>query len=759
MGTWRIAGTNGLRRRGPALLAGLAVAVATLAGAGQAAAAAHSGEPGGPRPGAAGVISTVAGGVGGPGRATGVAMLPCGVASGGGEVYIGTGAAVRKVSPAGDWLTTPAGTGLLGAVISGRRATKAFLDGACAVGVDGFGNLVIADSGNDRVEVVAASTGSFYGQAMTVGDIYTVAGTGSSGFSGDGGPATSAELDRPSGVAVDGAGNLVIADTDNERVRVVAASTGSFYGQAMTAGDIYTVAGTGTRGSSGDGGPATSAKLDGPLGVAVDGAGNLVIADTGNDRVRVVAASTGSFYGRAMTAGDIYTVAGTGTRGSSGDGGPATSAKLDRPDGVVVDGAGNLVIADSANDRVRVVAASTGSFYGRAMTAGDIYAVAGDGTGGFSGDGVPATRAELDFPESVAVDGAGNLVTADTDNQRVRVAAARTGSFYGQAMTAGHIYTVAGTGSYGFSGDGGPATSAELAEPSGVVVDGAGNLLIADLGNNRVRVVAASTGSFYGQAMTAGHIYTVAGTGSYGFSGDGGPATSAELAEPYGVAVDGAGNLVIADTYNERVRVVAASTASFYGQAMTAGDIYTVAGDGTRGFSGDGGPATSAKLDGPSGVAVDGAGNLVIADSGNDRVRVVAASTGSFYGQAMTAGDIYTVAGTGKPGFSGDGGPATSAELDRPDGVVVDGAGNLVIADTYNDRVRVVAASTGSFYGQAMTAGDIYTVAGTGKRGFSHDGGQATRAKLDLPQSVVVDGAGNLVIADTNNNRIREVTG
>src|SRR5438552_1240625 len=247
--------------------------------------------------------------------------------------------------------------------------------------------------------------------------------------------------------------------------------------------------------------------------------------------------------------------------------------------------------------------------------------------------------------------------------------------------------------------------------------------------------------------MAAGDIYTVAGDGTVGFSGDGGPATSAELNGPAGVGVDGAGNLVIADARNGRIRVVAASSGSFYGQAMTAGDIYTVAGDGTQGFSGDRGPATSAELNGPFGVVVDGAGNLVIGDRDNNRVRVVAARTGSFYGQAMTAGDIYTVAGNGTSGFSGDGGPATQAELNFPLGVTVDSAGNLVIADTYNSRVRVVAARTGTFYEQAMTAGHIYTVAGNGTQGFSGDGGPATSAELDHPDGLAGDGAGNLVIA------------
>jgi hypothetical protein len=190
--------------------------------------------------------------------------------------------------------------------------------------------------------------------------------------------------------------------------------------------------------------------------------------------------------------------------------------------------------------------------------------------------------------------------------------------------------------------------------------------------------------------MTAGDIYTVAGNGTRQFSGDGGPATRAGLNLPGGATVDAAGNLVIADLRNQRIRVVADKTGTFYGQAMTAGDIYTVAGNGARGFSGDGGPATSAKLFGPTGVRVDSAGNLLIADSNNRRIRVVADKTGTFYGQAMTAGDIYTVAGNGRPGFSGDGGPATRAEFHSPENVVVNAAGDLVIADTGNDRIRIV---------------------------------------------------------------------
>jgi ribulose-5-phosphate 4-epimerase/fuculose-1-phosphate aldolase len=798
-----------------------ALVSAVLAGGGSRAEAAHLGG----HPAVAGVISTVAGGVGGPATATKVAVAPRALLYSGGTLYVADyrpgGGSVREVSPQTDDLTTAVGTdatGPLGAggpsasadvnpsgvatdhfgnvvITTGSQvvvaaavtgtfygqsmtagdvytvagngtegytgnkgaATKAELAFPFGVAVDSSGNLVVADTGNSRVRVVATVTGKFYGQSMTAGDIYTVAGDGTSGFSGDGGLGTSAALNIPEGVAVDGLGNLVIADTGNSRVRVVAAHTGTFYGQSMTAGDIYTVAGDGTAGFSGDGGPATSAGLNVPEGTTVDSVGNLLIDDTGDSLVRIVAATTGTFYGQSMTAGDIYTVAGDGTGGFSGDGGPATSAGLNVPGGIAVDGAGNLLIADTGNDRVRIVAATTDTFYGQAMTAGDIYTIAGDGQDKLSGVGDLATDAELSTPAGVAVDGGGNTLVADTNNNEVLAVPASTGKLYSRPVTAGRIYDEAGDGTAGFSGDGGLSQDAEVDGPYAVTADGAGNMVIADTGNNRIRVVAAHSAKYYGQSMVAGKIYTVAGDGTAGFSGDGHSSTAAALNGPEGLAVDSAGNLVIADTGNYRIRVVAATTGTFYGQSMTAKDIYTVAGDGTAGFSGDAGPATSAELSEPAGVASDSAGNLVLADSGNDRVRVVAATTGTFYGQAMTAGDIYTVAGDGTAGFSGDAGPATSAELNSPDGVAVDSAGNLVLADSGNDRVRVVAATTGTFYGQSMTAGDIYTVAGDGTPGFSGDGGPATAAELNEPAGVALDAAGDLLIADTSNGRIREV--
>ena len=711
----------------------------------------------------AGIISTVAGGTGGPGKATTVSLAgPQSVVYDArtGDLYAPNLNAVQEVVPGTDQLTTVAGVGTssdnpLG---DGGPATSAAILFPYGVTADSASNVLISDTGNQRIRVVAASTGTFYGQEMTARDIYTIAGDGTAGFAGDGGPATVAELANPAGVTVDPSGNVLIADAGNSRIRVVAAATGTFYRRAMTAGDIYTIAGDGTAGFAGDGGPATTAELGSPKGVAVDAAGNVLIADAGNSRIRVVAAATGTFYGRAMTAGDIYTIAGDGTAGFAGDSGPATAAELADPAGVTVDPSGNLLIADTNNSRIRVVAAATGTFYGRAMTAGDIYTIAGDGTAGFAGDSGRATAAELNLPCDVTVGGAGNLVIADTNNNRIRVVAESSGTHYGQVMKAGDIYTVAGNGSNGFSGDGGPATAARIGEPEGMAADVAGNMLIADTNNNRIRVVAESSGTHYGQAMKAGDIYTVAGNGSYGFSGDGRPAIEARLKSPAGIAAGAAGNLLIADAGNNRIRVVAERTGTFFGHAMKAGDIYTIAGSpGGRGYGGDGGPGTAAKLDFPQAVRVDTSGNVLIADTINSRIRVVAARTGTFYGQAMTAGDIYTIAGNGTDGYTGDGGPATAAGVFEPTGMVVDGAGNMLIADTGNNRIRVVAARTGTFYGQAMTAGDIYTVAGDGTLGFSGDGGPATAAELALPGGVTVDTSGNVLIADTYNNRIRVV--
>ncbi|MGA8102850.1 MAG: choice-of-anchor D domain-containing protein, partial [Candidatus Acidiferrales bacterium] len=679
---------------------------------------------------------------------------------------------IRKVNTSGT-ITTVAGNGTGGYGGDNGPSTSAELNAPTGVAVDTAGDFYIVDYGNNRIRKVNTS-----------GTITTVAGDGVEGYSGDNGPATSAELNSPWGMTVDSIGDLYIADASNDRIREV-----------NTSGTITTVAGNGTQGYSGDNGPATSAEFWFPSGVAVDSAGDLFIADNDNNRIRMVDAATGI----------ITTVAGDGAGSYSGDNGPATSGGIHGPFDVVLDSAGNLYIADSGDNRIRKVSTvstnfgqvhvgangtqnvfltidtaltlssvqasgddsvlsnscalntplsantmctlqvqftptkpgqrwfplvltdSSGNNYSfglegtgvgsaAAFTPGIISTVAGDGfgagsfgeEGGYSGDNGPATSAELYLPLNVAVDSAGNLYIADQNNNRVR-----------KVNTGGTITTVAGNGNPGYSGDNGAATSAELNQPAGVAVDSAGNLYIADFNNNRVRVVNAN-----------GIITTVVGDGTQGYAGDGGAATSAELGFPLGVAVDSADNLYIADSYNSRIRKV-----------DNNGIITTVAGDGTSLYSGDGGPATSAGLSVWS-VAVDSAGNLYIADPVNSRVREVGAN-----------GIITTVAGDGTQGYAGDGGAATSAELNTPQGVAVDSAGEIYIAEEGNNRVRKVD-----------TNGIITTVVGTGYEaasgagGYTGDGGPATSAELYRPTGVAVDSTGNLYIADNYNNVIRGVS-
>ncbi|MBV9660150.1 MAG: hypothetical protein JO337_03230, partial [Acidimicrobiales bacterium] len=393
---------------------------------------------------------------------------------------------------------------------------------------------------------------------------------------------------------------------------------------------------------------------------------------------------------------------------------------------------------------------ATGPAAGASPAVGTIVAFADStGDGGFSGDGGPALTAKLNAPQGMIVDSAGNLVVADTNNGRIRVIAKQTGTFYGQAMTAGNIYSIAGTGARGYSGDGGPATDAVFNLPQGVAVDNAGDIVVADTNNNVVRVIAESTGNRYATSMVAGSVYTVAGTGAFSFSGDGGPAKAATFADLQAAEVDGSGNLLIADANNDRIRVMAASSGTFYGQAMTAGDVYTIAGNGSSNYSGSGIPALSSGLGNPNIAVPDAQGNLVVNGYLDQHILVIAEHTGTFYGMAMTAGDIYLVAGNGQIGSSPNGTPAAQAEFCYPNTLVVDAAGNIVIADLFNNEIRVLAESTGSYYGMAMTAGDVYTIAGDPNRYSSFgDGGPATAAGLDEPGTVALDQSGNLYEAE-----------
>lgn len=349
--------------------------------------------------------------------------------------------------------------------------------------------------------LLAALAGLSGAPAARAQAISTVAGTGVQGFGGDGGPATSAQMNFAYGVAADGAGAIYIVDSANHRVRRVDA-----------AGTIATVAGTGVAGYGGDGGPAVAAQLNEPRGIALDAAGNLYVADLNNHRIR-----------RVDAGGTITTVAGTGAAGFSGDGGAATAAQLNSPFGVAADGAGRIYIADSANYRVR-----------RVDAGGTIATIAGIGTPGYGGDNGPALAAQFQFIFGIFRDGTGNLFLADGNNHRIR-----------RVDAGGTMTTVAGTGTSGFGGNGGSAVAAQLNFPAGVVVDGGGVLYIADAGNNRVR-----------QVDTGGTITSVAGTGTSGYGGDGGPAMAAQLQFPFALALGTRGLLYVADTANFRTRLV-----------------------------------------------------------------------------------------------------------------------------------------------------------------------------------------------------------
>jgi uncharacterized protein (TIGR03437 family) len=623
--------------------------------------------------------------------------------------------------------------------------------------MDRFGNLYLSDTDNHRVRRVSAN-----------GIILTVAGTGIAGFSGDSGPATAAQLNLPYGLAVDYNGNLYIADLGNQRVRRVSPD-----------GTITTVAGDGRKLASLDGGAAGSASLLSPRNVAVDDAGTLYISEFEGHRVRKVTVD-----------GKISTAVGTGQSGYRGDGSAATGAQLSYPAGLALDRSGALYIADSGNGRIRKIYASgvigtvlggssatalsspiavavdsagtiytaDSSFVVRAFTlAGKWADFAGTGAPGFSGDGGLAVKAALTAVHELLASPYSTSIYLG-DGARVR-----------SVDMAGVIRTCAGDGYVHSVGDGLPATLANLNQPSAVALDASGNLFIADTGTQRVR-----------QVVPKGVIVTAAGTGTAALGAEGALAANSSLNFPMGVAIDPSGNLLIADTYNHRirqvtsdgrVRTIAGIGSGGYGadgatpltvalrgprgictdrtgtlyvvdtsnhrvlRIPFGGLVQTVAGNGSPGDGGDGGQASMAQLNQPSACKVDSYGNLYIADTLNHRIRKVSAN-----------GAISTVAGTGAAGFGGDEGPAIAAQLSGPIGVAGDDTGNLYVADTGNHRVRLITPD-----------GVIHTIAGVGTPGYSGDKGAAASAQLNLPAGLVLDGSGALYIADTGNQRVRRL--
>jgi sugar lactone lactonase YvrE len=639
-----------------------------------------------------------------------------------------------------------------GYVGDGGPATSASLAQPLFAAFDQSGNLYVSDTSHCRIREVDAH-----------GNISTVAGSGICGYGGDGGKAINAKLSYPTGVAVDTVGNVFYADTFVNRIRQIDAS-----------GKISTVAGKGVGGYCGDGGSALKACLSSPTGLAVSGS-DLYIADSSNCRIR------------KLSGGVMTTVAGNGTCGYAGDGGPATAASLNAPADIAIYGllpSQTLWISDSANRVIRRVDMSTGLIstwwgdgncyfdlqhlclplgiavdaggdlfvadgghdrvLGAAAQGGVIVLEAGGQGLGYNGDGILATSAMLYAPEAVAVDNAGNIVTVDTGNNRVR----RGGAFQ-------NIATVAG----GFTGDGGQALKSSLnaggSTGEAISFDAAGNLYIADSRDFRIRKVSPT-----------GVIATFAGTGITGYSGDGGPATSATMNDPFGgVAADQHGNVFFPDQYGQIVRKVDStgtistfsspfslaaglatdSSGNVYAVDLSACVVWKITSSGASsivagvqsqcGFNSDGIPATQSLLWSPFAVAVDSAGNLYIADLGNRRIRKV-----------NSQGTISTVAGngTGACGTTGDGGPATSAPLCSTCGVALDAAGNLYIADSFN--IKIVNSS-----------GIIETLAGNvAGRGYNGNG-LATMKTRVLASAVAVSPSGVVYYSDSYSSLVRKI--
>lgn len=674
-----------------------------------------------------GTITGYAGGGNGDGGSPENAIIdPRGLAavttrSGASDLYVVDGVNHRVRLVSGGVVTSIAGTGVAGYSGDGGPSENAQLSAPQDVDVDASGNIFIADADNNRVRRIDAATGristvagngfsTFFGDtgsatlaslahpyAVAVGPngvlyiadfvnsrvrkvvngiITTVAGNGTSGYSGDNGPAPAAALKNPTDVAVDSAGNLYIADYLNHRIRRVSPN-----------GIITTVVGSGAPGFSGDNGPAQNAQLSYPLRIAFDLNDNLIIADGGSRRLRQVNRSTQS----------IITIAGSGAEGTGGDEGPALRAEFDPISGVAVAENNDIYVAvtkgQGASTRDRV----------RRIDGNDIIHQA---VGGGIGDGEAATEALIDPRGMTALEGRGtfpDLYVADAAQHRVRFVDGASGT----------IETIVGNGVPGYNGDKGPALSASLNTPRDVAIDSNGNLYVSDSANNVIRRVSQ------------GVITTVAGNGTAGYGGDGGPATNANLSSPFGITVDQNGVLYIADFINSRIRKV------------ENGTISTVAGNGQWGFSGDSGPAIAARLANPTDMAVAPDGSLYIADFLNNRIRRV-----------NPQGTITTYAGGSVAAFAGDSGPAWASLLYRPLLLSIDRAGNLFIADSQNHRVRCID-----------TTGFMHTVAGNGIDVDAGDGGLSTLASLSEPFGVAVDPSGShLFVSVPASLRARLVT-
>jgi sugar lactone lactonase YvrE len=560
------------------------------------------------------------------------------------------------------YITTVAGTGTPGEIVNGQVATAATLGAA----------LSPAATDAQGIFIGVKELGWKIQQIGTTGLISTIAGTYRY-FYGDGQYPLSAALGPRLAVSVSPTSEVVITDSSNVRIRILTPDP-----------VITTIAGTGVASYSGDGGLAYTATFSSPTATATDTTGALYIADSSNNIVRRITGST------------IATYAGTpGLAGSTGDGGPATAARLSEPFGLAIDASNRVYVSDRTNCSIRSIGGD-----------GVIRRVAGTYSSGYGGDGGPAVAAILSSPRGIAVDANSNIYFCDTGNGRVRRIDA----------SASTIRTIAGNGTQAYGGDGGLAVNASLSTPTGVAVDGGGNVYIADTDNQCIRFVN----------MTTNRITTVAGRpGRQGYGGDTSFATFALLNSPSHIAFDrNSGYYYIADEGNCRIRYVDTSMRI----------IYSVAGNGSPLYAGDGGPATAAVFGRITSLARQGS-SLYVVDDLAHTIRVIDLSTTL----------ISAVAGTGIPGFSGDGSLATLAQLSSPQTVLVDAAANLYFTDRDNQRVRQI------------TGGIISTVVGTGVGGYTGEGSPGISTLLSSPTALAIDTAGTLYVADLDNRRIRSV--
>ena len=657
---------------------------------------------------------------------------------------------------------------------------------------------------------------------LTTGEEQVVAGNGGFGAAVDGSLATETTVGPAGSIAVDSNGDMAIL-AEYGKVLFVPVSSGSYFGESMSAGHIYTLSSLdaqaialspqGNLVYSYDGtihlvsiasGTRTSISGEGSIGgqdVAVDAAGDVAFVGGGGggeDEIQLVPASSsgtytgasgkGAYFGISMPdAGTAYPLVDSchdnNCFANPGNDGPAPNATIGSPKAIAFDAQGDLTIADGGINGVRFVPASGGTYFGQTMTAGDIYAIAGNGIGTIT-DGATATSVAL-VPAGVSIDSSGDLIAAGGLNGVVLVSGA-----------SDEIQTIAGDGSYGYDGDSIEGATAQFGQLSWIASNATGNVAIVDGADSRVRFIPTTSGTYFGQAMTAGDIYTVAGNGipqSIGNSGIGGPATAAKFdtfQDGGGIALDASGDLAIADPNNGRVCFVPAQSGEYYGQSMTAGDVYTLGGsipgsDVTFDAANDlfatagtdieelaVGTSTPTPVSGSLGtdpyyLAVDTKGDVAFASYGGTTISLIPAQGGNYFGQSgLSAGTPTVIAGNGKQGYAGDEGTATNAELDYPSGLTFDAAGDLVIAQDgsgsphhEHDAVRFLPQTTGEFYGQKMTAGDIYTIAGNGTSGFLGDGGLGTKAELAEPTSVAMMPGEDVLISDQSNNRVRLLSG